>query len=213
MTTSGPALRLLQQVTQGLQSPALNQRIGGIAQRLTQRHLRVVNRTRPNRLGGPRTNFYGKAAQATFFTVTPQGVVITIAQQGMRQRFAGGVIRPVTKKYLAIPATAEAHGKRPGEFDNLVFTVLPGFGPVLVKAIATPIKVGKVKQAGTRAVKQAGVSAGGDVVFYLRRKVTQKPDPTVIPNAQDFNTEIAADLAKWMTTLAQRAASSGARTA
>lgn len=212
LTISGPVARLLSQVHAGLQPGALNQRVGGVAQRLTQRHLRAVNATRPNRLGGQRTNFYGKAAQATFFTVTPEGVVITISKIGMRQRFSGGVITPVNAKFITIPAVAEAHGKRAREFSDLVFTIIPGKGPALVRAISTPIKIGRVKKDGTRSVKQAGVSTGGDVVYWLRRRVTQRPDPTVIPNAADFNAEIATSLNQWMNTLAERAKASAAKT-
>jgi predicted nucleic acid-binding Zn ribbon protein len=36
--------------------------------------------------------------------------------------------------------------------------------------------------------------------------VTRRPDPTVIPNQQDFTTAISADLSTWMNTLARRAA-------
>lgn len=212
MTTSGPALRFLQQVTQGLQGNALNQRVGGVGQRLVKRHLRAINASRPNRLGGKRTNFYGKAAQATTFTVAPDGVVITIAKQGMRQRFSGGVIRPVgisriTGKpivYLAIPARAEAHGKRPGEFGGALEFAITDQGPALVRKQDEFKSVGGKRKDGTRKQKQ--VAGSGEVVFWLRKRVTQRPDPTVIPSQQDFTAAISADLNTWMNTLAQRAA-------
>lgn len=204
MTTSGPALRFLTQLTNGLQPGALNQRVGGVAQRLVKRHLRAVNATRPNRLGGRRTNFYGKAAQATTFTVAGDGVVITISKQGMRQRFSGGVITPVNAKYLTIPATAAAHGKRAREFGDLKFAFIPGKGAALVRKATVTKNVGRKQKGGSYA--QQVVVQEGDAVFWLRKRVTQRPDPTVIPNQQDFTTAISADLNVWMNTLAQRAA-------
>lgn len=220
LNISGPASRLLSQVHAGLQPGALNQRVGGVAQRLVKRHLRAVNATRPNRLGGQCTNFYGKAAQATTFTTTGDGVVITIAKLGMRLRYFGGTVKAGVNisrhtgkptVFLTIPAVAEAHGKRAGEFSNLKFAIVPGKGPALVKAEASTIKIGRPKKDGSRSVKQTG-SVGGEVVFWLRRQVTFRPDPTVIPNAQDFNAAISADLNTWMNTLALRASVSAART-
>lgn len=203
MTTSGPALRFLTQVTQSLQSGALNQRVGGVAQRLVKQHLTRLIASRPNRLGGKSTRFYEKAANATTFTATPSGVLITIAKQGMRQRFSGGVITPVNAKYLTIPATPAAHGKRAGGFGDLKFAIVPGRGPALVRTSDVFKATGKVRKDGTR--KQQRVASAGEVVFWLRKRITQRPDPTVIPNAQDFTAAISADLDVWRNTLAARA--------
>lgn len=211
VTSSGPAARFLAQVTSQLQPSRLMPRVGGSAQRLTQRHLRRLDRERPNQLGGRRTNFYGKAARGTFFTVAPEGVVVTVGQQGMRQRFAGGVITPVKARFLTIPATAEAHGKRAGEFSDLKFTIIPGQGPALVRASDQFKSLGAKRKDGTRRQKQ--VSSAGDVVFWLRKRVTQRPDPTVIPDAAAYGTAIASDLATWLNTLAARAAASPSATA
>ncbi|MEY4377265.1 MAG: hypothetical protein RJB26_1815 [Pseudomonadota bacterium] len=210
VTSSGPAARFLAQVTSQLQPSRLLPRVGGSAQRLTQRHLRRLDRERPNQLGGRRTNFYGKAARGTFFTVAPEGVVVTVGQQGMRQRFAGGVITPVKARFLTIPATAEAHGKRAGEFSDLKFAVIPGQGPALVRASDQFKSVGAKRKDGTRRQKQ--VSSAGDVIFWLRKRVTQRPDPTVIPDAAAYGTAIANDLATWLNTLAARAAASPSAT-
>lgn len=201
---SGPAIRFLDQVEAGLQPGPLKQRIGGVAQRLTQRHLRAINAARPNQLGGARTNFYGNAAQATTFTAAPDGVLITIAKQGMRQRFSGGTITPVNAKYLTIPATAAAHGKRAGEFGDLKFTIVPGKGPALVRKATVTKNTGRKRKDGTYAQKV--LVQEGDVVFWLRRRVTQRPDPTVLPNEQDFASAISADLNVWINTLRDRAA-------
>ncbi len=219
VTSSGPAARLLAQVTSQLQPSRLLPRVGGIAQRLTQRHLRRLDRERPNQLGGRRTNFYGKAARGTFFTVAPEGVVVTVGQQGMRQRFAGGVITPVKARFLTIPATAEAHGKRAGEFSDLKFAVIPGQGLALVRRQATQTKVVKTKQLGrfkaadiTNASLQT-TGGGLEVIFWRRKRVTQRPDPTVIPDAAAYGTAIASDLATWLNTLAARASASPLATA
>lgn len=220
VTSSGPAARLLAQVTRGIQPQQLFPRIRGVARNLTRTHLARLDKSRPNRLGGNRTHFWEGAANATTATVTPEGVVITIAKQGMRQRFSGGTIRAgvnisrVTGKpivYLAIPARAEAHGKRPGEFGSALEFAITDQGPALVRKRDEFKEVGKRRKDGTKKQKQ--VAGEGEVVFWLRKRVTQRPDSTVIPDAAAYGTAIASDLATWLNTLAARASASTSATA
>ncbi len=72
-----------------------------------------------NPMGGTRTHYYGQAAASTSFTADTAGATISIAQVGVRLIFQGGIVRPVVKKLLAIPAMPETHGRHPSEFNNL----------------------------------------------------------------------------------------------
>jgi hypothetical protein len=69
--------------------------IGKAAANVFTRHLRGLNRTRPNQLGSTnRTNYYAAAARGTSFVAESDGATVSIAQIGIRQRFFGGTIRP-----------------------------------------------------------------------------------------------------------------------
>ena len=158
-------------------SPAgVNPVIGRAGVNLLRDHFRNLESSRPNRLGGPRTHFYNQAARSTHFVTLPDSVALSVNQVGIRQRFQGGEIRPRNSKYLTIPAIAEAYGKRAREFNNLRFVMLKN-GPALVEAEATQISIGK------KGVKNKG-SVGGRVLYWLRRKVTQKADPSVLPSPE-----------------------------
>lgn len=171
--TAGPAARRVSRVI----APArLNPVIGRSVNNTVREHLFGLNQTRPNQLGGRRTNFYAQAARATNFKVISDSeILVSIPQVGIAQRFFGGTIKPKGKKYLTIPAHPSAHGKRAGEFADLRFAIVPGKGPALV--LKTAIKAKRVKGDNTLSY------TGGDLVvmFWLRRSITQKPDPTVLP--------------------------------
>jgi hypothetical protein len=172
--TAGPAVR---RVLEGLGPGRLNPVIGRAAQNHVRDHLFRLNTERPNRLGGRRTNFYAAAARGTQFTTVAEGVLVSVNKLGIRQRFQGGEIKPTGgRKFLTIPAIAEAHGRRAGEFNNLRFA-MPGGKPALVEADATLVKRTKKGFKGTTSV-------GGKIIFWLRRSVTQQPDPTVLPSPE-----------------------------
>jgi hypothetical protein len=183
---------------------SLRHQIGGAVQRLTQDHLRKVNAEKPNQLGGIRTNFYAKAARATFFKLASDGLDLTIAQQGFRQRYEGGVIRPVTADWLSIPAVPEAHGKRPGEFSNLRFIPISDVLALLVVKeggqegrAPKRSKSGKVRNVKT-TVEQ------GKTMFVLKKEVTQQGDPSIIPTPQQYSDTIEQAVADWVASIGGR---------
>jgi hypothetical protein len=152
----------------------LNSVMGRAVVNLWQRNFLKWNQDNPNKLGGTRTNLGAQFAKATQFQILADGFVVTTNHVAARQRLEGGTIKPVTAKMLAIPATPEAYGKRPREFNNLRFAILGGFA-ALVEAAATKI-------ASTKKGFKAVASALGNKVFYwLARSVDQKADPTVLP--------------------------------
>lgn len=172
-----PMLRRLQGA---VVSGALANAMGVGARNRIQGHLHRINGERPNRLGGRRTNFYSAAAKSTHMDAVPGEITVTVSQVGFRQRFEGGRIRPVNKKFLTIPATAEAHGRRASEFADLIFVILGG-RPALVRARQTRIST------GGRRVRGLSSTTGMEVLFWLRREVNQKPDPSVLPTDAEIS--------------------------
>lgn len=129
------------------------------AAKFTRQHLALLGQTRHRRSGGA-LNFYADAARKTTGRVVSDDIVITVDKEGMRQRYYGGTIRATRRKYLAIP-TDDATGMVPRDFDRLKFA---------------PNKAG-----GGRLMDDSG-----RVLFWLKKSVTQKADPSVMPSDSDF---------------------------
>jgi hypothetical protein len=114
-----------------------------------------------NSLGADRTGFYERARQNTQQpTVVPEGVIVSILQAGIAQRYFGGTIDAKAGGYLTIPALAAAYGRRAREFD-LRFVIFGNTG------------------------KAALVDDQGDVYYWLVRQVTQSGDATILPSEDE----------------------------
>ncbi len=181
---------------------ALLQVAGRAGRNTMARHLRERNRSHPNQLGGKRTNYWAKAAEATSFHLVEnsgQGAAVEISsnQIGLALRYhgtgylPGGVLRPISGIYLTKPAAPEAHGKRAREFADLEFgfafdVELGRMRPALVRKgsalSATPKRRGQ--GAGRPVALPLGpgtVENTGEPIFWLVRQVRQKGDETVLP--------------------------------
>lgn len=152
-----------------------------------RKHLLALNRERPNALGGRRTNFYQKAANSISVRSEGDGVMLSFASVGLAQRYFGGTITAKNAKYLTIPARTEAYGKRASEFPDLELVFLEN-GPALIRRNQSTIKFRKSKEGNRRAVKTGEL--GGEVMFWLKRSVTQRADPSVLPTDTEFYDEI-----------------------
>jgi hypothetical protein len=155
------------------------------AQNVIRGHLLTLNRTRPNKLGGKRTEYYRSAANSLGTTVQGGVATVSIRQRGFAQRVFGGTITPTSAKLLSIPVHAEAHGKRAREIPGLVYGVLKS-GPALFK-----VRDNKI-----------------EVYYLLRRSVEQDPDPTILPDSAAI-TDGAVDAIASTLARARRRASSG----
>jgi hypothetical protein len=140
--------------------------MGRAVQQALRKWFFKLNTERPNMLGGKRTNFYAQAGRSVQAPRNVSGgVVVSITNVGIAQRRFGGKIVAQSSKWLTIPATAEAHGKRAREFSDLHFELIGGKYPALVRSIE----------------KKAGV-----VYFWLKKAVFQKADPSVLPPEGDL---------------------------
>lgn len=185
VTITDNATPWLNYLAKHLSEPALQHEVGGEVTRLLLDHLTALDSERPNALGGRRTHFYARAGKATSYAIHDNGVTISVNQIGIAQRYFGGTIEPGPgKKYLTIPARAEAHGRRAGEFNNL--EVLFGKnGPyALAERQATSFSIrSRTDKSGNRQSKIANRQSVGSGIFYwLVKSVTQDPDSTVLPN-------------------------------
>lgn len=209
ISTSDRATPVVLALGRALRSPSLRAVVGRAGVNVYQRHLFGVDNARPNALGGARTHFYADAARGTHFDVLPDGVMISVNQVGYRQRVLGGTIKPTTAKYLTIPARAEAHGKRASEFNDLVVVFGRGGVPVaLARAHQTSLRaVAGPATASVLGVRQLarGAEQGGEILFWLKKEVTQRPDPSVAPSTFDLAAGLISEANVYLDRAADRA--------
>lgn len=101
------------------------------------------------------------------------------------------------KTFLTFAATAQAYGKRAGEFNNLTFAIVldpqsGNFRPALVEAASTSIKIGRAKKDGTRTVKPVSSSTGRAPVFWLVRSSHQAQERDRLPSDAELTTAAKA---------------------
>lgn len=175
----------LKNLSATLQGESVKAAAGGSAKRIFAQHLAQLDESRANKEGWPRQHFFAKAARSVEYQAEADGVTVSIHQTGIAQRFFGGEIKPVNGRALTIPATAEAYGKRAGEFNNLEL-IWPRKSSVgmLVERQSDSIRIGKDRRKGhsgeTRLSR--GKQRGGKVFFWLVSSVTQEPDSSVLPS-------------------------------
>jgi hypothetical protein len=164
---------------------------GQIARKLRDPLLNVVRRhyetLPPNKNHWPSTGFWKRASDSTYAVDDDRGVTITTYQIGVRQRLLGGTIDAFRAKNLSIPNIAEAYGKLPREFSDLV--VMPfGRGQDAPKALVHASDVDFVRNAPDRE------TADRKILFWLRPSVFQSPDPRVLPSDDEIFSVIDEEL-------------------
>lgn len=151
-------------------------------------HFRLKNQT-PNKLGGPRQNFWNQVQRSVQAPVTNESeAVISITHPAFAQKVFGGAIRAKRKKYLTIPVTPEAYGKTAATFEaethlKLVF-LKSSRGGVLVTM--KPDKTFRVE-------------------YVLKEEVRQEADPSALPNMKLVAAAMASRAEKVVDRLQQEA--------
>ena len=188
---------LMRRAVDSLSEAKLNKVIGRDILALTQSHFHALDSARANIMGGSRSHYYAKAAQLTRVNTDYAGVIILLINQiGMGLHYHGGTVQPVIAKFLAIPARAEAYGRRPREFSDLVPITFKSGTSALVQRLQSGLgKKGAGKTRGVAAPNK-GETQGGGVFFWLVKSATFEPDPSVIPNQQAFSGQAAVTLTR-----------------
>lgn len=123
-----------------------------------------------NRLGASPTNYLARTAAALEFTGTRDAAVLSFGRDSeIYARVNGPVtVRPVNKKFITIPATAAAYGKRAREFSFLKFIPFANG----TRALARVDGKGKAKKL---------------IIFYwLKEQVTLPQDRGLLPSDTQF---------------------------
>ena len=169
--SASPILQRMKGVITGEQG---TKAIGQAIAQLFKRHL-IKKNAEPNKMGFPKTNFYGLASEKVHFRANSNSVSVNVSQEGIAQRFYGGTIKPVNQKALTIPVHPKAYGHRAREFELKVVN----------------FKVGK--SVAGMLVRSIPGKAFGEVYYLLVKSVTQNADPSVLPDKDTvINTAVQA---------------------
>jgi len=159
-----------------------------------QDHFRGKNQ-KPNRLGGPRTNFWADVANSTTVgsVSDSSGEVVIGGDPGQRVRIHifGGTIVPKAAGALTIPLIAEAHGLRVREysqrFRKRLFTI-PGRNVLFERSDGGGSESIINRETGrgrTRSGRATTVRLRARqelrAVYALSKGVTIQADPTALP--------------------------------
>jgi hypothetical protein len=130
---------------------------------LFKKHLRLLDRSRPNKLGGKRTHMWNQFASSVNVPVlTDTGAMISISDPRAAHKHTGGVITAKRSKFLTIPVSPEAHGRT-------ARTVESELG-IKLFVLGTGDRAGLFGQ-------MSGGEQGVKMYFVLKRSVDQPPDP------------------------------------
>lgn len=162
---------------------------------------------------GVALNFYRSAATrvaARAPRTDGAGVTVDIPQQGIAQRYFGGDLVAGAggsgKKWLTIASSnGPGEGRRAGEFSGLEFRFL-GRGrdgqPLAALVSDDPSGRGRAELRGREGATRKRFAAPlaqavgpfplQPVIFWLKKRVNQRPDPTVLPRQDEL---VAAALA------------------
>lgn len=153
----------------------LNRNLGRRGRELTRNHLTAIAQTRhatAQKLGASPSGHWGQAAEKTSFTADEAGATVTVKQQGIGRVAHDVDITPgAGKKYLTIPAIAEAYNQRAYRLD-LDVMIRRKDGAARAVALGKPSGKGKEKTF--------------TVWYWLVKSVHQKQDRTLLPSDEEY---------------------------
>ncbi len=199
----------LKQVDRAARSRALRTVMGAAVAALLVANFEKLDAERHKNETGVR--YYAGAARSVQRPqVTGDDVVVAVNQEGIAQRYYGGTITAGSngsgKKWLTIPAIPAALGRRAGSFSNLKFVFFKGKDlAALVSDDATKVKYkGSPKAKKERSVNLVPREDGRlPVVYWLKRSVTQKADPSVIPDEDTLTAAALQEGGDYLTEAAE----------
>ena len=186
--TARPALKALERA---LTPRSLGKAVGVACMDLVKRNFIGLG---TNKRGWPSTNFWARAAKATSWSHHPEGAMINVNQVGVRQRWLGGVIRPVSARALTIPMSPVAYGHRASEFAGS-FILKGKDGAAYIVQKSEERDSGMTKSLHKTYLKSQGGNwkartAGRlEFLFKLMGSVTQASDARVLPSHEELGRE------------------------
>ncbi len=149
--------------------------IGERASEVTRNHLNAIAQTRhrtAERLGAAPSGYWAQAAEKTSFRADEKGATVSINQPGIsRVEHDVTIVPGAGKKYLTIPAMAEAYNQRAYRMDLIAIVRN-------IQGVRRAIALGKVSGKGKDRVET--------VWYWLVKSVTQKQDRSLLPSDEEY---------------------------
>lgn len=168
-------------------------RVGVEVREYLKAHFRKLDGAKPHKPywngSGQRTHHYAAAARQTSYAITPDAIVVTTDKEGIASRQRDTSIAPKKKKWLTIPAIAQAHGKTASDFGNLRFVKFSETLAALVEKSSGATKGQSDKSVVGKKARLALVKASGyrNLVYFWLKKNTMVPaDPEVVPTFSEI---------------------------
>lgn len=200
----------------GGDSTGMNAMIAGRAESVTRDWLieqaKVRHKT-AQRLGATPTGHLERAAESVTSASDAQGATIGITSPGISRAFGPLDIKPSAgKKYLTIPATAEAYGRRAGSFNDLRLAFFRRAGTLLlalVKADQSSLATRESSGYGIESKAAKGAKAPLQaaqrpaVYYWLKSQVTVPQDRSLLPDDQTYGEAAEDGVRDYLTYLRQ----------
>jgi len=141
-----------------------------------RKHFTQLDRTQPNKLGGPRTHFWLDVRNATGNPeLEARGVSITISHLAFALQVHGGTVFPREARALTIPLHPLAHGRRASVFEE-----------------ETGFKLFRPKSKNPRFARLLMAEIDDRVVpiYKLASSATIHADPHALPEDEAFGAAI-----------------------
>lgn len=172
------------------------------AETLTREHIIKASASRhktANRLSATQSGYLSKRAETVESHVTgnPDGLITVTVYGEIFARVDGAVqVKPRTKKWLAIPNTAEAYGRRPKELEGLRF--------MLIKkgTLAALVRDDEGDEKDAKGRKKFSV------IYWLKKGVTLPQDRGLLPVEGQYLEALESAADDYLADLDRRAKSS-----
>lgn len=205
LTIGGNAQRMLQQLREEvINREEIHQDIATREENLVRDYLSSLAQTRhatADALGATPTGHLERAAESVTSRSDADGATVSITSPGISRAFDDITITPgAGKKYLTIPATAEAYGKRAGAFNDLRLAFFKNGLLALVKTDQSRLSDRKSSGYGieSKAAKADSAKQRPPVYFWLKKSVFQKQDRTLLPSDALLQTAAEEGVRDWL---------------
>jgi hypothetical protein len=142
---------------------------------------------RKNRFNAPSSDYFALAADSVGSESDATAATVNVTSPGITRAFSDITITPGNgKKYLTIPATAEAYNKRAKTFNDLRLAFFKNGLLALV-----------------RPNKDAPKGERPPVYYWLKKSVTQKQDRTLLPSDKLLQSAAEEGTRDWLKSFLQ----------
>lgn len=186
--------------------------IGNRGAETLKRHYRTLDQVKPNKMGGARTHFWRQVADSVgrpivvgSSAIIPIGHPVIAHKAGVGP--AGGTIVPKLKQWLAYPApwAVEAYGMSPKEYEDETGNKLTFLKKNSDKAYLAVITVVRTEfDDPNDQSKHRDKETKINVIFLLRKRVFQKPDPEALPGESTWKTVLEDESRKYLDRVTGR---------